>query len=913
MGRYLGPADFEGMPIASLRNLPTDFFTPQELYFNEDETSLRPTPGAVRLDTNFDQTVGRSGLELSYSSETAELGNKDLPVFAYRHEIARAVTENPITIIVAETGAGKSTQVPQFLLDEGYSNVYLTQPRRAAARNVFERIRSEVGLVRGEHEAGSLISYRTAGERDGPDTAPVKVVTDGLHLMRELHNSGINERDVLIIDEVHEWNSNIEGMIAWVKKSIAQNPNLRVVVMSATMDAQGLANYFGEVCEEVPPIIEVPGRTFAVERREEPGSTVVEQALGCAKKLYDARLGDDEPNGILIFEPGKREINDAIDEIRRGLPPEIAKVATILPLHAKLSVAEQQAAFRKYKGLKIVVATDVAQTSLTIPDIKYVIDSGLQRRMELDKEGAQGLVLNPISQADCNQRAGRAGRVSDGVYILTRLDTKADFVNHEGREKYPMAEILRTDLVRNTLKFAAADINIALLDFYHPLSHEAVEQAQATLRAMGALDIDNSITELGKRMNEFPVCVTSARMMVEVGRYSEQTRAYMAAIVASKEAGGLPYFAYNVGKRWKGLTEETTSDMLAQLDIFIATQSMSEKEMKDGYDLDTHNVVRAREQYRKIATKVRALQDTLPPPTPEEREDLKRCIITGLANSIYVHQGAGNYVQPGKSDNPRQISNRSVVHGRPAVIVGDKYRVEKFAGGLRVEQHILEHATAATLAELGRVAVGQTEWRSEGFAMRGGRFVDVRRLHLFGIDLGATEEIVAEPSPKLREAVIAHVLENAGTQQTRLRDIKRQLEELAHLAKDPVRKLTHDDIVRLVLEAAPEDITDPSIIENNLRLIIDRRNISLDSYISAERRARIVADAPGVIEAEGVTLGVAYQSTRPLVRHYIRREVAKLRDEVFLHDGRQVYFVHEGKKCTLVELQEKLGIVRSYI
>jgi hypothetical protein len=326
------------------------------------------------------------------------------------------------------------------------------------------------------------------------------------------------------------------------------------------------------------------------------------------------------------------------------------------------------------------------------------------------------------------------------------------------------------------------------------------------------------------------------------------------------------------------------------------------------HDLDLRNVERAREQYRKVAKLAGALQETLPPPTAEEREDLKQCIYAGLVTSIYKYNGNGTYVHVGNPETPRQISNRSLVRGAPQALVGTPYRVTLTKGGEKIERHVIEGVTAATLVDLGRVATHLTTWRSEGLRLRGGKFVDVQRLRLFDIDLGITEEVVAEPSPKLRETVIAHALENAGSQQHKLRALKKELEKLSHLAKAPIPRITHDQMVDLVREAAPEDITDPSVIDNNLRIIMEERGITLDAFVSAERQAGIIANAPAEIDAEGITLHVAYQKSCPLVRHFDPHAIAKLHNDIFLADGRQVYFVHQGKRWSLVELQAKLGI-----
>ncbi|MDQ5972425.1 MAG: ATP-dependent helicase HrpA [Patescibacteria group bacterium] len=860
--------------------------------------------------------LAEHGSHFAYPPERLEpLGNPELPVANFKDRIVDVVADNPVTIIVAETGAGKSTQVPQYLFEAGYDTVYVTQPRRAAARNVATRIREEVSLVHGELGGQDLVSFQTAGERDGPEYARIKVVTDGLQLVKELHDKGFGTGDVLVIDEVHEWNTNIEVLVAWTKRAIKQNPGLRVVIMSATMDAEHLSDYYEEVSHRRPPIIEIPGRNHHVEKVERPESTVVDEVIKIVNSIpnEEAELPADS-TGILVFEPGKREIQEAMDNVRARLPKNLIDKVKIFPLHAKLSQEEQQAALAEYPGyIKIVVATEVAQTSLTISDIKYVVDSGYQRRMEIDHEGTPSLRLVPISQADCEQRAGRTGRVGDGFYVLTAMDKSTPHVMFNKRERFPTSEIRRTDVSRHMLRLGEVDLDIAEFDMYHDVTKHTIELAEHNLRLLGALDDDVQITYLGSEMNLYPLCTSSARIMVEAQRYQEETRACLAAIVAAKEAGGLQYFGHEAGQRWRELTSEKASDLLVQLDLFVAAQTMTDTQLKDN-DLDIDNVKRAREIYYKVTRLARAERQILEPPDERTREDVKICAGSGFVTSIYKHDGDGDYVH---AFNPwptrRTLSKRSIVTvagGAPDWVVGDPYAVEsRDQSELR---HFVENVTVVTSYELGRIAAASVTQESQGYYMHDGTGTYVERFRhmLFGIDLGVVEERTPEPSPALRHAIIEHVLSNPGSAQKELRATKKELEHLSRIAKDHVPKLTHDQIIALIHEAAPADVTHPAEVEDNLRAMLHdpERKLSLDDFVPPYRREQIIADAPEVIEVAGGRIHLKYQRGKPIASHFSDAHILALTEEVLLPDGRSVMFSYPGdkKKHSLHEIQEKI-------
>lgn len=911
MARYSSP-DFDN--LIGNRNLPAAaFMEGYEEYTYEGDLPQAPNP--IEPGISYSEIYCSSGSDAQENTRAAiEFGNEDLPISEYRQEIVEKISRNKFTIISAETGGGKSTQVAQALYGAGY-RVIQTHPRRIAARNVCYRQREELGWKLGPELANELVSYQTAGERDGSPYAPIMHVTDGLELAKELGQNGAPPETVVIIDEVHEANSNMECLIAWAKMQGATNPNLRFVFMSATMDTHSLANYLGEVTDTPPPIIEVPGRSYKVEWHEKPESTVVKEIIDAAIEIQRARPSREEPNAILAFAPGKAEINDIISELQRKLPPKIAKIATILPLHAMLSPEQQQEALKRHDGVTIIVATDVAETSLTIPAVKYVIDGGLQRRNVIDEHGVDGLHLDSISKAESRQRAGRAGRVVDGIYIRTRLSRKLKYTPYAELEEYPLPEIYRTDITRTTLRFAGAGYNIADLDLWNPVEPESIERAQDLLRQFGALDENNRITARGEAMNKYPVGVSAARMMVEVEQFDEVTRACMAVIAAAKEQGCLPYFSADVGRRWEGLVSDATkqnpSDLLAQLDIFLASKDMSRKELAH-YNLNVKAVLQAREQFTKIAKLAKFDPEVLTKPTDEQRKQLRHCILTGSLHGIFIRQSDGQYMHFKGQDEPRDISDRSLLRNAKAaqVVVGDKYRVEYLSNGRLHEKHVIERGTATTMQELGRAAIELTHWRDDGMRQKGGIYIRRLRRYLVGVDLGETQDIVLGPSPLLREIILGEARKQHGPNQVRLRGLKKELEALNHLAKDPVPQITEDYIQELLQRAAPEDVTMPWTIDNNLgQLLLEEGVTGIETFVSSERYDHIIQNAPAKYRVnDELEISLQYQSGQPLATSFNKRAIASLRDEVFLPDGRHVKFWHEKKKCSLFELQEKLGV-----
>ncbi|HEX8182458.1 MAG TPA: helicase-related protein [Candidatus Saccharimonadales bacterium] len=601
----------------------------------------------------------------------------ELPIYNRRAEIVDSVNRNQVTIITAETGAGKSTQVPQYLAEHGYRKVIVTQPRILAARNLSGRVRQEYSWRRGS-DSTSLVGYRTAHEQDDSPDNVILYCTDGLQLVRELTGSGINERQVLILDEIHEWNENMEVLIAWAKKRCQEEPSFKLVLMSATIEANSLAEYFG-----APPPIAVEGRSYPVERRYSPDILAV----------IDEQLQRPAAN-ILVFLPGKAEIEQTTEAIQ-----DAAASKPIIPLHSQLEAEAQQKAFAHYPSGKIVLSTNIAQTSITIDDIDTVIDSGLERRAEV-RSGVEGLFISEISQADCLQRAGRAGRTKAGVYILSQYD-RLPCSRLEDRPAYGVPEIMRKHIDRLVLRLANVGIDIEALEFFHAPSRNTIKQAKRTLAALGATE-NGIVTATGHKMERFPVESSYGRMLVEAENYTAAVQTKLAAIISIQEVGGI----VKGGPRysgWQRYNHQSRSDLLAQYNVLLALPDIDETDYED-LGIIAKNIDKAREVNERLC---RDLGMEYGEPTaimPEEIEPLLKCIVAGLLHQIWALDQNGEAVHLANQKH-RELSSTTVVR-HAGLFAGTPFDLEIATGaGLEV-MHLVNDITTVDPAWLHELAPG---------------------------------------------------------------------------------------------------------------------------------------------------------------------------------------------------------------
>ncbi len=431
---------------------------------------------------------------------------EELPVAARREDILKAIRENQVVIIAGETGSGKTTQIPKMCLELGRGIIGAighTQPRRIAARSVAARIADELGV-----NLGGAVGFKVRFTEEASPRTLIKLVTDGILLAETQNDPLLLRYDTLIIDEAHERSLNIDFLLGYIRRILPRRPDLKVIITSATIDPQRFSRHFNNA-----PMIEVSGRTYPVEVRyrplisedeDEADTDVVQGVVNAIQELEIAGRGD-----VLIFLPGERDIRDMADGLKRDV--HIGQRYEIIPLYARLSHEEQARIFAPHDRPRIVLSTNVAETSLTVPGIRYVIDSGLARISRYNpRSRVQRLPIEKISQASANQRKGRCGRVSAGICV--RLYAEDDF---RDRPEFTEPEIQRTNLASVILQMTAYRLgDIAEFPFIDPPDARQIREGYVTLHELGAVTKENALTSLGRRLARLTVDPRIGRMIL---------------------------------------------------------------------------------------------------------------------------------------------------------------------------------------------------------------------------------------------------------------------------------------------------------------------------------------------------------------------------------------------------------------
>ena len=508
-------------------NTTTDTPLKKDLYPLLDDVSLRDARTFRRRLSKARSSSALAAIAQDINAARASLAAKkanlpvvtypdSLPVSARRDDIAQAIMENQVVIIAGETGSGKTTQIPKICLELGRGvrgMIGHTQPRRLAARTVAERIANELG-----QDVGNSIGYAIRfDDRVSPMTA-IKLMTDGILLAEMQKDRFLNAYDTIIIDEAHERSLNIDFLLGYLKQLLPRRSDLKVIITSATIDPERFARHFSDSDGKPAPIIEVSGRTYPVEIRYRP----LQQSLGDSiidvdplDGLCDAliELMHEGPGDILCFFAGEREIRDALEVIKAKKWRDIE----VVPLYGRLSNQEQHRVFRSHRGRRIVLATNIAETSLTVPGIRYVVDTGTARISRYStRTKVQHLPVENISQASAHQRSGRCGRVADGIAI--RLYSEEDFL---ARAEFTDPEILRTNLASVILRMASLRLgDIADFPFVEAPDQRSIRDGLLLLHELGALNDGEhngapKLSDVGKQLARIPVDPRMARMLIE--------------------------------------------------------------------------------------------------------------------------------------------------------------------------------------------------------------------------------------------------------------------------------------------------------------------------------------------------------------------------------------------------------------
>ncbi|MFJ4722471.1 ATP-dependent RNA helicase HrpA [Streptomyces luteogriseus] len=490
---------------------------------------------------------------------------EQLPVSQKKDAIADAIRDHQVVIVAGETGSGKTTQIPKICLELGRGvrgMIGHTQPRRIAARTVAERVAEELDTPLGE-AVGWKVRFT---DQVNQDSTFVKLMTDGILLAEIQTDRELRAYDTIIIDEAHERSLNIDFLLGYLAQLLPKRPDLKVVITSATIDPERFSRHFGDA-----PIVEVSGRTYPVEVRyrpllEEDGEDADRDQITAITDAVE-ELQAEGKGDILVFLSGEREIRDTAD----ALTKKNYRFTEILPLYARLSHAEQHRVFQPHTGRRIVLATNVAETSLTVPGIKYVIDPGFARISRYShRTKVQRLPIEPVSQASANQRKGRCGRTSDGVCI--RLYSEDDF---EARPEFTDAEILRTNLASVILQMTAAGLgDIEKFPFIDPPDHRNIRDGVQLLQELNALDPAQKdprkrLTDTGRKLAQLPVDPRLARMVLEADRNGcAREVMVIAAALSIQDPRERPADKQAQADQQHARFKDETSDFLAYLNLW---------------------------------------------------------------------------------------------------------------------------------------------------------------------------------------------------------------------------------------------------------------------------------------------------------------------------------------------------------
>ncbi|MBO0981292.1 ATP-dependent RNA helicase HrpA [Microbacterium sp. SD291] len=588
----------------------------------------------------------------------------ELPVSAARDEIADAIRDHQVVIVAGATGSGKTTQLPKICLELGRERIAHTQPRRLAARTIAERVAEELQV-----ELGTAVGYKVRfTDKVSADTR-IALMTDGI-LLNEIHRDRLLTRyDTIIIDEAHERSLNVDFLLGYLARVLPERPDLKVIITSATIDPESFAAHFAAQGGTPVPIVEVSGRTYPVEIRYRP---LVDEADDAAGSLNLSKGGDPEdevsaivaalreldreaPGDVLVFLPGEAEIRDAADAVR-GAYSDDRSPTEVLPLYGRLSAAEQHRVFERSRvaGVRrrVVLATNVAETSLTVPGIRYVIDTGSARISRYSSRSkVQRLPIEAISQASANQRSGRAGRTSDGIAI--RLYSEEDF---EKRPEFTEPEILRTSLASVILQMLSLGFgDISAFPFLTPPDSRGVKAAFDLLTELGAVSGAGDaprLTRVGRDISRIPIDPRFARMLIEAGRTSTGSGAHVVrdvlAIVAglsiqdvrerpSQEA---PQSVRDEADRAHARFADPTSDFLSILNLWNHLREQQRELGSSAFRrlcrAEHLNYVRVREWFdvhRQLRTLVKGTDSSKGASDPDA---IHRALLSGLLSQIGI-------------------------------------------------------------------------------------------------------------------------------------------------------------------------------------------------------------------------------------------------------------------------------------
>jgi ATP-dependent helicase HrpA len=709
-----------------------------------------------------------------------------LPVSRLREEIADAIREHQVVVIAGETGSGKTTQIPKICLELGRGVLGMighTQPRRLAARTVAERIADELGTP-----LGDAIGYAVRFTDKVSDDTHVKLMTDGILLAELQRDRDLLRYDTLIIDEAHERSLNVDFILGYLKQLLPRRPDLKVIVTSATIDPDRFAKHFGGL--GVAPVIEVSGRTYPVEVRYRPindpddPSTLDRDQTQAILDAVD-ELGLEAPGDVLVFLSGEREIRDTAEALRGHTNDEI------LPLYARLSAAEQHRVFQPHPGRRIVLATNVAETSLTVPGIRYVVDPGTARISRYShRTKVQHLPIEPVSQASANQRKGRCGRTSDGICI--RLYAEDDFSN---RPEFTEPEILRTNLASVILQMMSIGLgDIAAFPFIDPPDTRSIKDGLQLLTELGAIE-GGRLTPIGRQLAQLPVDPRLGRMIIEAHRNGcVREVMIIAAALSIQDPRERPVDAEAQATQQHARFRDPGSDFLGFLNLwnYLKEQQkeLSSNQFRKLCRAEYLNYLRVREwqdiyaQLRQVAATIGVRVNTGPPADPKS---VHVSLLAGLLSHIGMKDPANQHQYIGARNARFAVFPGSGLFKKPPQWVMAAELVETSRLWARVVARIEPEWAEDLAPHLIKRTYSEPHWERKA-----GAVMAYEKVTLYGVPIVARRKILyGRIDPELsRELFIRHALVEGDwdTRHAFFHENRRLVEEVEELEERTRRR-----------------------------------------------------------------------------------------------------------------------------
>ncbi|MEV0291498.1 MULTISPECIES: ATP-dependent RNA helicase HrpA [unclassified Kribbella] len=721
------------------------------------EQELRGVLGAVEQAERRVEVRRGAVPEISYPEE--------LPVSQLKDEIADAIRAHQVVVIAGETGSGKTTQIPKICLELGrgvHGMIGHTQPRRLAARTVAERIAEELGT-----ELGETIGFAVRFTDKVSERSLVKLMTDGILLNELQRDRDLTRYDTLIIDEAHERSLNIDFILGYLKQLLPRRPDLKVIITSATIDPERFAEHFADSQGTPAPIVEVSGRTYPVEVRYRPindpddPSTIerdqTQAILDAVDELEYEASGD-----VLVFLSGEREIRDTADALndkyaaQRGRPGAVE----VLPLYARLSNAEQHRVFQPHSGRRIVLATNVAETSLTVPGIKYVIDPGTARISRYShRTKVQHLPIEPVSQASANQRKGRCGRTSDGICI--RLYSEEHF---EGRPEFTDPEILRTNLASVILQMTAIGLgDIAAFPFIDEPDKRSITDGLQLLTELGAIEKAGRLTPVGRQLAQIPLDPRLARMIVEADKHAcVREVMVIAAALSIQDPRERPTDAEAQAQQAHARFRDPNSDFLGYLNLwnYLKKQQkeLSGNQFRRMCRSEYLNYLRVREwqdifaQLRQVASQIGV---TLNSGEPADPQSVHVSLMSGLLSHLGMKDPSNQHQYLGARGTKFAIFPGSGLFKKPPQFVMAAELVETSRLWARVNAKIEPEWAEDIAQHLIKRSYSEPHWERKA-----GAVMAYEKVTLYGVPIVARRKVnYGKVDPEVsRELFIRHAL-----------------------------------------------------------------------------------------------------------------------------------------------------------